>query len=92
MNALTLVPAKVRLWLYVVYGVAALAVSSTAIFYTAVGSGIPKWVGGAAAVLGGLAAPFGALAGSNVTKRADGASPVVPDTAAVIVPPAPNPH
>ena len=68
MNPLTLIPAKARLYAYLAYGFAALVVSSVAVYFTAVGDSVPKWVGGAAAVLGGLAAPFGALAGSHVNK------------------------
>ena len=79
--ALSLIPPKVRLAAYLVYGVAGLLVSSVAVYFTATSSSVPAWVGGAAAVLGSLAAPFGAMAGSNVNK-----SPEPVDVGPVVAP------
>lgn len=77
-NPLTLIPARARLYAYLVFGFAGLIVSSVAVYYTAIHEAVPVWVGGAAAVLGSLAAPFGALAGSNVPQPAAPAADVPP--------------
>jgi hypothetical protein len=68
MNPLMGIPAKVRLWLYVAYGAAGLVISSVATYCTAVGTPVPRWSVGSAAVLASVGVAFGATAASNVTR------------------------
>lgn len=72
MNPLQAIPPKIRLWLYVAYGLAGLAVGSVATYCAATDQGVPTWVAGVSAVLvGPLAAAFGGIAASNLPSYQD---------------------
>ncbi len=69
-NPFQIIPAKVRVWLYLAYGTAGLAVSSVATYAIAVGDTVPKWAIGAAAVLTPIGTALGFVAASNTTQAA----------------------
>ena len=66
MNPFQAIPASVRKWLYLTYGVAGLVPTSVATYQIAVGGEIPPWCVGLAAVLGVLGPALGFTAGANV--------------------------
>lgn len=74
MNPFQAIPATVRKWLYLAYGVAGLVPTSTAAYYVAVGESVPRWTVGVAAALGALVPLFGATAGANVEDPAKSAA------------------
>lgn len=70
MNPLTLLPAKVRLAVYVIYGLCSLAGTAALAYYAAIPAlAVPDWLTGAMAALGALAAPISVLAANNVRDR-----------------------
>ena len=75
-NPLTLLPARARQAIYIVYGLLALAGTGATAYYGALpGLTVPDWVVGGLAVLGALAAPISVLAASN-TQQDKGANGV----------------
>ena len=67
-NPLTLLPAKARQAIYIVYGVLSLIAVGVTAYYGAIPSlTVPDQVTGGLAVLGALAAPIGVLAATNTT-------------------------
>jgi hypothetical protein len=68
-NGLTLLPAKVRLILYIVYLLAGLVVGTLSAVYGVIASDAPVWLRAAQAAVAFLAVPFGALAAVNVPAR-----------------------
>lgn len=75
-NPLTLLPAKARKALYVVYGVAGLVATGAMAYYGSLPDvAIPHWLTGSLAVLGAVAPAFAVLAGSNAADP----DPFVPD-------------
>ena len=67
MNPFQAIPATVRKWLYLAFGVAGLVPTSVSTYAVATGGDIPTWCIGVAAVLGVLAPALGFTAGANVT-------------------------
>jgi hypothetical protein len=78
MNPFTAIPATVRKWLYLVYGIAGLTLGSVTAYVTAVGQPIPDVVTGVSAVLVVVGAGFGFTAASNTTS--DKPQPAAPYT------------
>jgi hypothetical protein len=74
-NVLALLPARARQILYVLYGLVALAVATTAVGYNALNLDNPPWLVVAGAVVAFLAVPFSALASLNVTAHPPGEEP-----------------
>lgn len=66
-NALTLLPARARQIIYVLYGLVALTVAATAVGYNSLDLPNPPWLVVAGAVVSFLAVPFSALASLNVS-------------------------
>lgn len=66
-SALTLLPARARQVVYVIYGLVALAVAATAVGYNSLDLPNPPWLVVAGAVVSFLAVPFSALASLNVS-------------------------
>lgn len=54
---------------YAIYAGASLLVTNIAVAFSAINSSIPPWLTIAIAVIGNLAAPFGALAIANASKK-----------------------
>ena len=76
-NPLTLLPAKVRLAIYVAYGCLAIAGIGAAAYYAALPAlTVPDWLTGGLAVLGALAAPISILAAGNVQQDKSGVNGV----------------
>ena len=69
MNPFTLVPRRIRLWLYGVAGFSGLGLGAVTAYCEAVGLPRPAWVVGASAALAVLSAPLFALAASNVAPQ-----------------------
>lgn len=75
-NTLTLLPSRVRFWLYVAYGLVSLAVSATQVGVASLGYAQPAWLTVAVAVVAFLAVPFSSLASNNVsTSKTDEPQP-----------------
>jgi len=68
MNPLQQIPTQVRKYLYLAYGVAALACTSAAAGYGATGHDVPAVVIGIGGALVPIGAAFSALATSNLTE------------------------
>ena len=66
-NPFSVIPAKVRKWLYLVYGTASLVVSGVAAYSGALQQDVPAWAIGVGGALVPIGAAFAALAGSNVS-------------------------
>jgi hypothetical protein len=82
-NPIQLIPAKVRLWLYIAYGIAGLVATSVSTYIVATGGDVPPWTVGVGAVLAGpLAVAFGFVAASNTT-QANTAVVTAPDDVAI---------
>ena len=77
-NPFTAVPASVRKWLYLAYGVATLVVSSVAAYSGALAQPVPSWAVGLGGALVPVGVAFAAMAGSNVSPE--------PNTAVVEAP------
>lgn len=66
-NPLQLIPAAVRRWVYIVYGVATLALTMAAAYFSSVGDPAPEALVGLAGALVPLGAALAAIAASNTT-------------------------
>jgi hypothetical protein len=76
-NPLTLLPARVRLGVYVGYGCLSLTGSAALAYYAAIPAlAVPDWLTGVMAALGALAAPIGVLAATNTRDPGDAANSV----------------
>ena len=64
-NPFTSIPPRVRLWLYLLYGLATLAVSSVGTYQAALHHPVPDWAVGAGAVLVPIGVALAATAASN---------------------------
>lgn len=65
-SVLTLLPARVRFWAYVLYGLVALAAGSALVGFAAAELPLPGWLVVGTAVVTYLATPFSTIAASNV--------------------------
>ena len=90
-NVLTLLPARARRVVYILFGVVSLLSTATMAAYTALPDReTPDWLVVALAVLGALAGPVGVLAASH-TPGGPAAAPSAPATATVPGPVAGSP-
>ncbi|MDR6861991.1 hypothetical protein [Phycicoccus sp. 3266] len=85
-NPFVIIPAQVRLYLYLVYGVATLIISAVAAYAGALQHDVPEWAIGTGGALVPIGAALAGMAASNTTKSN---TAVVEAPADVAITPAP---
>ncbi|WP_102157716.1 hypothetical protein [Zhihengliuella halotolerans] len=66
-NWVSLIPDRLRLALYLVFGVVSVGIGATGTWYANVDGSVPAWVGGVTAVVVYVGGAFGFVAAGNVS-------------------------